>query len=319
MPLPLTAIPDLGFKSFLGFPVETDLSRLTADIAIIGIPYGEPYNMAGVSGHAAAAPSAIREAMSRYGSWLDHYDFDLDGPLLDGKEIAIVDCGDVPGDPSDLAGNSERATSAVRAILDRGALPVVMGGDDAVPIPVFRAFENRENFTLVQIDAHIDWREEIGGVAEGYSSTVRRASEMDCVDDIYQIGMRAAGSARQQEVDDALAYGATIIKSRTVHANGARWVLDQIPDGGNYYITIDCDAFDPSVMPAVGAPAPGGLTFIQVADIIQGLAGKGRVAGFNIVELVPGLDHNQICALTAGRLITNLIGSLVRSGQVGGG
>lgn len=319
MTLPLAAIPDGHFTSFLGMPVCRDLSSLAADVAILGIPYGTPYGMHGVENDSAGAPAALRDQSARFGAEAGHHDFDLGGPLLDGQDVRIVDCGDVPGDPLDIPGNAARAQAAVRAILARAAVPIVLGGDDSVPIPVFRAFEGRGPLTLVQIDAHIDWRHEVGGVTEGYSSPMRRASEMPWIARIVQVGARGVGSARPADVRDALEYGATIITAREVHRHGIDAVLGRIPDGGDVVITIDCDGLDPSVVPGVNAPSPGGLTYFQVQDLLHGLARKGRVAGCDIVELAPSRDIDGLSALTAARLLVNLIGAMVRAGQWRGG
>jgi agmatinase len=229
--------------------------------------------------------------------------------------MRVIDCGDVPGDPLDVPGNLARATEAVRAILDRGAVPIVLGGDDSIPIPFFRAYEGRGPITVVQIDAHIDWRHEVGGVTEGYSSPMRRASEMPWIAGIVHVGIRGVGSARAAEVADARAYGATIIGAREVHARGAGFVLDQIPDSGQYLLTVDGDGLDPMVMPGAGAPAPGGLTYYQVVEIAHGLASKGRVVGCDMVEVDPTRDVNGIAALTASRIICNLIGAMARAGH----
>ena len=313
MTLPLSAVPPGAFSSFLGVPVATDLAALEADIAILGIPFGVPYEMSGVAPGTAQAPAAIRAASDRYDDTLDHYDFDLGGPLLDGRDVRLVDCGDVPADPLDIPGNMARATAAVKAILDRGAIPIVLGGDDSIPIPFFRAYEGRGPITVVQIDAHIDWRDEVGGVTEGYSSPMRRASEMPWIETIVHVGIRGLGSARSHEADDARAYGATIITAREVHARGVSHVLDQIPDGRDYLLTVDGDGLDPPVMPGAGAPAPGGLTYYQVVEITHGLAHKGRVVGCDVVELDPSRDVNGIAALTASRIVCNLIGAMARA------
>ena len=315
MTQPPATIPEGVFTSFLGVPVCRDLQALEADIAILGIPFGTPYDMHDVAPDSAGAPTAIRAQSANFHDELEHYDFDLGGLLLDGRPVRIVDCGDVPGDPLDISGNVTRARAAVQSILARGAVPVVLGGDDSVPIPVFRAFEGRGPITLIQVDAHIDWRHEVGGMTEGYSSPMRRASEMAWIERIVQIGARGVGSARAREIQDAQAYGATIITAREVHRRGMDYVLEQIPDGGQYVITIDCDGLDPSVMPGVNAPAPGGLSYYQVIDILHGLAGKGRVAGCDIVELAPSRDLGKISAVTAGRLLINLLGAMIRSGQ----
>jgi agmatinase len=245
---------------------------------------------------------------------LEQWDFDLDGPLFDGRAIRVVDCGDVPLNLDDFKTHYQIAEKAVRTILARGAYPVIIGGDHGVPIPVFRAFEKHGPVTLVHVDAHIDWRDEVNGVYEGYSSPIRRASELPHIESIFQIGMRAQGSARAQEVEDARTHGAEIITAYEVHENGMSSVLERIPDDKRYYLSIDADGLDPAVMPAVAGPAPGGLLFHQVRSLIHGLARKGRLVGMDIVEITPGRDVNGITALTAGQLILNFIGAAVRAG-----
>jgi agmatinase len=91
-------------------------------------------------------------------------------------------------------------------------------------------------------------------------------------------------------------------------------VLKRIPNGAKYYLTIDADGMDPTIMPAVAGPAPGGVTYGQIRTLIQGLVNKGRVVGMDIVEITPKRDVNGISAITAGRLIVNLIGTAVRAG-----
>lgn len=310
---PLAQSPG-GPATFLGAP-QCDLEReFAAHIAILGVPYGVPYGMAGVHNSTAAAPAAIRSQSQRFGRFIDHYDYDLGGPLLDGRDIRIVDCGDVSGEPLDIPGNVERARRAVERILEGGAVPFVLGGDDSIPIPVLRAYQGRGQLTLIQIDAHIDWRDEVDGVREGYSSPMRRASEMGWIGPMVQVGMRGVGSARPNDVRDAHAR-ATIITATEVHSHGVEPVLSSIPADGPYFITIDCDGLDPAVMPGVGAPVPGGLSFQQVSALIQGVARKGRIAGVSLVELDPSRDVNNITALTASRLLLNLIGTLARTGQ----
>jgi agmatinase len=207
-----------------------------------------------------------------------------------------------------------RAEQAVRKILKAGALPMIFGGDHAIPIPVLRAYEGRGPITLVQIDAHIDWRDDFNEVRDGLSSPIRRASEMDHIKDIFQIGIRAQGSARAEDVAAAQAYGAHIITAYELHDAGMDAILDRIPAGGQYYITIDADGMDPSVMPAVAGPALGGVTYHQARKLIHGLVKKGRVVGMDLVELTPAIDVNRISAIAAARLFVNLIGATVAAG-----
>jgi agmatinase len=129
-----------------------------------------------------------------------------------------------------------------------------------------------------------------------------------------QIGLRAQGSGRPEELRAARAWGSELVTAYELHEVGMAAVLERIPDGGNYYLTIDADGLDPSVMPAVAGPAPGGVTFVQARQLIHGLVKKGRVVGMDIVEIQPEKDVNQISCITAGRLILNLIGSAIRAG-----
>ena len=318
MSLPLTVPPRRGYKSFLDFPLALDLDALDAHVAILGLPYGDPYSMDEVTNDQTNAPTAVRQASDRISTGPDQWDFDLGGTLLDGRDVRVVDCGDVPGEARDLDGHYRRAEAAARKILAAGALPIIIGGDHGVPIPVFRAFEGRGPITLVHVDAHLDWRDEVNGAREGYSSPIRRASEMDHIGRIFQIGLRSQGSARAGEVEAALAYGAEIVPAFELHDRGMEAVLDRIPDGGSYYLTIDADGLDPAVMPAVAGPAPGGVTYHQACKLIHGLVAKGRVVGMDIVEITPKRDLNDISSITAGRLILNLIGAAARAGYFEG-
>lgn len=314
MPLPLTAAPKSPHQTFLYSPLHTDLDTLQAHVAILGIPFGSPYEPHAISNDQIHAPDAVRAVTEKLSRGLERYDFDVGGPIYDGRDIKVVDVGNVPYDIHDRTSHVARAEQAVRKILKAGAMPVCIGGDHAIPIPIFRALDGEGPITLVQVDAHIDWREEVNGVRDGLSSPIRRASEMAHIGDIFQIGIRSQGSARTEEVEAALAYGANIIPAFEVHDRGIDAVLARIPDGGRYYITIDADGLDPSVMPAVEGPAPGGLSFHQVRRLIHGLVGKGRVVGMDIVEITPSIDVNAITSITAGRLIVNLIGAAVRAG-----
>ena len=299
-----TRPPFMG-KTFLDLPLCTNLEELQAKIVILGISQGCLYPGGPVPNDQARAPATIRLESARLSLGLDRWDFDIDG-TLDAREV--VDCGDIP--VLDAAAGTQRSAETVRAILERGARPVIMGGDHSITIPVLRAFDGLGPLTLVQVDAHLDWRDEVSGVREGYSSPIRRAAEMAHVGPIFQIGLRGQGSARQGELQAAQDYGAELISAYQVHEQGMPAILRRIPDGGRYYLTIDADGLDPSVMPAVEGPAAGGLSFHQVRALIHGLAHKGRLIGMDIVEITPSRDPIGITALTAGQLMVNFIGTV---------
>ena len=314
MSKPLTRAPDAPAVTFLKFPLALDLDILDADIAILGIPYGLPYAHYEPANDQSKAPDALRQAAHMVDYTRNHYDWDLGGPLLDGRDIKVVDCGNVTADAFNLHLHYERAEAAARKIVAAGAVLVTIGGDHGVPIPVMRALDGHGPVTLVHIDAHLDWRHEVNGVTEGYSSPIRRASEMPWFGSIVQIGMRGIGSARQGEVDDARAYGCDIVTAYELHDIGMDAVLKRIPDGGPYYLTIDADGLDPTIMPAVLAPTPGGVTWHQMHKLIHGLVRKGRVLGMDIVEIAPSYDVRDLTLVYAERLICNFIGATVRAG-----
>jgi len=313
--MPLTVPPRSVFTTFMNVPLVTDLDALEADFAIIGIPYGDPYSMDEVTNDQTNAPTAVRRASERVSFGFDQWDFDIGGTVFDGKPVKVVDVGDVPGDPRDPKSHYLRAEQAVRKILAAGALPITIGGDHGVPIPVFRALSAHGPITLIHLDAHLDWRDEVNGAKEGYSSPIRRASEMDHIGEIFQIGLRGQGSARAEEVQAALRYGAHLVSASDLHRAGVEAVLQSIPAGGRYYISIDADGMDPAAVPAVGAPQPGGITYPQVVELIKGLCRKGRVMGLDFVELMPGRDINEISSITAVHVILNFIGVAVRAGH----
>jgi agmatinase len=150
-------------------------------------------------------------------------------------------------------------------------------------------------------------------VKDGYSSTMRRASEMTWIKGITQVGMRGVGSARDEEVLAARKYGANLVTSSTIKREGIEAALAFLPSGSCCFITIDLDILDPSVMPAVGAPTPGGLDFFEVISLIQAAVQKTQVVGVCLVELIPEKDVNHLGTITAMRVAWNLIGSLARN------
>ena len=163
----------------------------------------DPYTIDETINDQTNAPTAVRRASQRISLGLDRYDFDIGGTLFDGQDVKVVDVGDVRPAMRRSSRPLPHAEAAIRKILAAGALPITIGGDHGIPIPIFRALDGGGPITLVQIDAHLDWRDDVNGVREGYSSPIRRASEMAHIAEIFQIGIRGQGSARPEEVEAA--------------------------------------------------------------------------------------------------------------------
>lgn len=301
----MTALP-----SFLGFPEHLPDGR-TPDAVIFAAGHGSTYLGKDSSPYATAA-NAIRAASQEDAPLIGHWDFDLGGPLFGGRPVSCTDAGNLSTRLHDNAGNRAAIEAKTRAVLASGAVPILIGGDDSVPIPFLAGFADHGPVWILQIDAHIDWRDELHGERFGYSSPMRRASDMPHVAGIVQAGLRSVGSARREEIEAALGYGSHFVTARDIHAHGVEAALRHIPEGARVVITLDCDGLDPGIMPGVAARTPGGLTYTQAIDLIAGTGRRARIAGFDLVEFYPPADIDGLSALIAARLIVNAIGTIVR-------
>lgn len=298
--------------TFAGVPAARLDALPGAGVVVLGADHGSPYEP-GTASHAAGGAAAIRAGSQLFAKQLTQVDFDLGGALLSGPEdAAIVDAGDLALDVSDGAGNRAAITAAVRRVLAAGAVPVVLGGDDSVPIPVFAAYEGRGPVAMLQVDAHVDWGDVIRGNPYGYGSPMRRASEMPWFGAMLQVGIRGLGSGTADQHADAAAYGSKIVTMDEVERDGVEAALAALPEGGDVFLSIDLDGLDPSVMPAVNMPTPGGLAYREVLRLVRGVAARRRIVGAAIVEFVPDRDPDGLGAVTAARLALSVAGIAVR-------
>ena len=298
-------------RPFLDWRVTTDPAKWAAEVAVVGIQHSEPYAGDPRPNDQARAPDAVRLVSKQFCYGPEQWDFDFGGTLAAALSVRCVDCGNfswVDGSYDDFA---SFITASLRQLWRQGTQVFVLGGDHGVTIPVLDALDAvGEPVYILHIDAHLDWREEVGGVTRGYSSPLRWASTKPWVAGMTQIGMRSTGSARRGEVEAARNYGSRVFTATEVHARGMAPVLETIPARVPVYVTIDADGMDPTEMPAVMAPAPGGLRFEQVAPLLRAIAIRQRIVGLDIVEIAPHFDHaNAITAITAGRLILNALGA----------
>lgn len=304
-PLKPTAAP---IRSFLDWPVITDPSEWRTDVALIGIQHSEPYAHDPRPNDQAGAPDAVRLRSDCISYHRDHWDFDFGAPL---SEIAptCVDLGNiawVAGTYDDYAAD---IAARARHLWRSGTQIFVLGGDHGVTIPMLDALDAvGEPVHIVHIDAHLDWREDIGGVRRGYSSPLRWASRLPCVTGMTQIGMRQTGSARRAEVEAAIAYGSHLFPAAKLYREGWEAVLATVPQGRAVYLTIDADGLDPTEMPAVMGPSPGGLLYRDLVPALQRVARAHRIVGMDVVEVAPSFDSpNGVTAIMAGRLLVTVL------------
>lgn len=244
------------------------------------------------------APEKLQEVSGRvkHGVW----DVDLQRALFSALPVDLgrFSCsGDAPVDRENLA-------QRVAEIMDAGGRPLIIGGDDSVAIPPLQGLKTRGGVHVVQIDAHLDWKNRLGDEMWGRSSVMRRASEMPWISGITQIGLRGCGTAMPEDASAASCCG-TLITSRMMKKMNTNQMLEHITDE-NVYLTLDLDGINPAEMPAVPSPSPGGPGVDEVTDIIISLAKKHRLLGANLTECAPRNDVGLTGMQTALRLLTVL-------------
>lgn len=297
------AVPTfVGVRTFLGAPYVTNLDTLHADFAVLGVPFDE-----GTWGQPGEryGPRDLRESSQEYNHDLTEgfYYIDGDRTVLKGKHWA--DVGDIEVFPTVAAQTNDKITAAVRTILSKKAFPIVLGGDHSITFPVVRAYNSP--LTVIHFDAHLDtWNGAPGNL--DHASWVNRVGQLAHVKNIIQIGMR--GLANDPEsVGNARKLHTSITTSEQVHRRGVEWALAQIPQLGDIYISFDVDVMDPTLAPGTGTLEPGGLSFAEIDELLMGVAGKGHLVGFDIVEVNPYRDASGRTAQTAVRLMIDLLGA----------
>ena len=304
-------LPFTGIMSFCKLPVHTDLATLHADAAILGAPFdmGTQYRSGTRFG-----PRSIRAASALYAlRGVSYYDHEFDTRFLD--NVRVVDCGDVDMIHMRPDVCLQNIHDAVSHIVSRGALPVVLGGDHSVPIPIVRALGPSGPLYVVQIDAHLDFVDERFGVREGNGNVMRRVAEMPHVEGFAQIGVRGPGSSDPSDFSDSKRMGGIIIGPREFRRRGVEGVLARIPSNMRYYVTIDIDGFDASLAPGSGSPSIGGFDYYEVSDLLRGVAAKGDVVGFDFVEVAPQYDPTEVTAQLAARVILDFLGAIFHERQ----
>ena len=107
--------------------------------------------------------------------------------------------------------------------------------------------------------------------------------------------------------------GSDILSVRQIRKLGAEAVLERIPAGARYYVTIDIDGFDPSIAPGTGTPSHGGFLYYEVLELLAGLAKRGTVVGIDLVEVAPDYDHSGTTAILAAQVLLNFIGRVLHA------
>lgn len=299
-------LPFVGICTFGKSPHVSDWDAIDADVAIMGAPFDF-----GTQWRAGArfGPRGVREASTLFSfGHAGAYDHEDDETYLD--DVRMVDIGDADIVHTDTEQSHANIEYGVRRILAADALPVVIGGDHSINIPCIRAFADRGPIHLVQIDAHLDFVDERHGVRHGHGNPMRRAAEQSHVTGLSQFGIRNVSSTAREGYEAARAMGSDILSVRQFRRLGLDAVMTRIPEGVDYYLSIDIDGFDPSIAPGTGTPSHGGFLYYEVLEFISELARRGRIVGMDLVEVSPDHDSAGITSVLAAQLLLNTIGRI---------
>lgn len=219
--------------------------------------------------------------------------------------LAPIVCND---GPERLA---ERVGDAVDAILTRQpqpSLPVVLGGEHSVSIGAIKAAAGRfENLSVLQIDAHGDTRDSYEGSTHNHACVMARAREY--CETTVAVGIRAIDASEVEALDA----GHTFFAQDIVGNPDRSWidrVVETLTD--DVYLTIDLDAFDPSIIPATGTPEPGGLGWYDVQALLAAVTARRRVVAFDVVELMPIPGH-RASEFAAAKLVYQIIAMILKN------
>ncbi len=302
-------LPFVGICTFGKWPLQLNWDEIDADVAVLGAPFdfGTQWRAGARQG-----PRGIREASTLFAfGHAGAYDHEDDVTYLPEGRFKLVDIGDADIVHTDTIASHANIEAGVRAILDAGALPVVLGGDHSINIPCINAFAGRGDIHVVQIDAHLDFVDERHGVRFGHGNPMRRAAEKDYVTGLSQIGIRNVSSTAREGYEDARAMGSDILSVRQFRKLGVDGVLQRIPAGAQYYRTSDIDAVDPSIAPGTGTPSHGGFLYYDILELLDGLARRGPIVGVDLVEVAPDYDPTGSTSILAAQLLMNAIGRIL--------
>ena len=305
-------LPFVGVSTFAKRELVTDWSQINADVAVLGAPFDF-----GTQWRAGArfGPRGIRDASTLFSfGHSGAYDHEDDVTYLT-EDVKSVDIGDADIIHTDTIKSHKNIEKGVRSILKAGALPVVLGGDHSVNIPCVNAFSNSGPIHILQIDAHLDFVDERHGVKYGHGNPMRRAAEKNYVTGLTQVGIRNVSSTSKDGYEDAKAMNSDILSVRQTRKIGPKNLVGRIPKDSNVYVTIDIDAFCPSIASGTGTPSHGGFLYYEVLEILQYLSKQNKVVGIDLVEVAPDYDHSGSTIILAAQILLNFLGFIFHNQQ----
>jgi agmatinase len=289
-------MPSLNFLDLRSLPVKE------AEAVILPIPYEATVTYGAGT---REGPEAILAASRQVELWDEEENWDPSAA------IALATAAPIFPEVSGPAAMLDKIRKIVQPWIAQGKFIAALGGEHTVTVALVQATLTRyPDLTVVALDAHADLRERYDGSAQSHACVLRRVYELGrplvilgvrsyCQDE-YNL-LRVAPRFKMFKARDLA--GAEAFEQALSHLQG-------IP--GPVYLSMDLDALDPGIMPAVGTPEPGGLTYYQVLTIIETLARRGPIIGLDLVELSP-IPGNRVSEFTAARLLYKALGYIYRS------
>ena len=260
-----------------------------SNVVILGCPYD---GSASFRPGARFGPSAIRRASWGIETFSPYFQRDL-------SQYSIHDMGDLELPLGEKKISLGLIRKALRKILSRKKFPILLGGDHLITLPIIEEIlPITPQLHLLQIDAHTDLRDDYLGESLCHSTVMKKVVDLLDGDRLFQIGIR---SGTEEEFKLARKMRSTVSLNPGSLSSMIKRLRNQ-----PVYITLDLDVIDPSLLPGVGTPEPGGLSFKELISLLKKLQSL-HVIGFDMVELTPDYDPTQISSLTASAILREMI------------
>lgn len=289
-----------GPNTFMRLPAADSAAGL--DAAFVGVPMD-----IGASWRSGTrfGPKAIRAESAM----LRPYNMATGAAPFDSLNCA--DIGDVAINTFDLKDSVVRIAKAYEAILRHDAVPMTMGGDHTLTLPILRAIAQKHGAVgLVHVDAHADVNAQMFGEAIAHGTPFRRAYEEGLIDParVWQVGLRGTGYTAE-DFDEARGWGFQVVPAEEIWHKSLTPLAVRIREAvgaGPVYVSFDIDSLDPAFAPGTGTPEIAGLTTMQAVELIRGLAGL-EIVGCDLVEVSPPYDPSGNTALVAANLLYEML------------
>ncbi|MFD1706712.1 agmatinase [Siminovitchia sediminis] len=272
------------------------------DFAVLGVPFDTAAsNRTGQR----LGPQHIRD----FSVLLRPYNPDMDIDIF--EYCSGVDYGDIDIIPGNVLRTYDNIVEGLMPLLEKNVIPVIMGGDHSISLGNLRAFHKKHGeIALIHFDAHGDTWEHYYGEKYMHGTPFRRAAEEGLLDleHSIQVGMRGPLYG-PDDLEDARNLGFEVIPMKEVREIGYDNVMKRIHERVQdrpVFVTYDIDFVDPAYAPGTGTPEVGGPTSYEALEYVRGLDGLD-VVGFDLVEVLPTYDSNEITAVLASAVIYEML------------